>query len=113
MKRSILAAVAAQAIGGLRWLLLPISNTQDQQRQANSWGWHDPAMDEHWRRVEVARGLHVTFEALKNVTSEWTRFDPAGSPGQRGSKILLGWAALAVIAALLLGAAIGVSLTLL
>lgn len=79
-------ALLAQAAGGLRWLLWPISDPQDRARRRDCWGWLSPEMEPHWRTLAAATGFSGRYEAMKNIVSEWTRLD-----AQRGSKIILAW----------------------
>ena len=50
----------------------------DAYRRKNCYGWLSPHMDEHWHRLYVER----SFDAAKNIMSEWVRLDP-----QRAGKL--------------------------
>lgn len=77
----------AAAAGGIYWLVwtLPFGhNEDDKERLADVAGLVGPEMEQHWQRLtDSVPDIHDTYEALKNIMSEWVRLD-----AQRGGKFL-------------------------
>lgn len=80
----VMLAAAAGALYWLVWTLPFGKNVEDKERLADVAGLVGPEMEPNWLRLQDSvPDIHDTYEALKNIMSEWVRLD-----AQRGGKFL-------------------------